>query len=570
MTVEPANGPLDIWHFNLGGFQMEAERFETVADVFRKRRFSRRRALTQSGAGLAAAGLAAVGVATAQAQDATPAASVGASDLPAAARAIMEEARYTPSHWGLAVADVETGESIYELRGDEWFLAASTTKLFSGAAALNAYGADYRFKTPIHQRGAVSAAGELDGDLILVATGDPTMGGRDTADGRIAFTPFDHINSTAFPVLVTLPPQDPLAGLDDLAQQVAAHGIKRVNGDVIIDDRLFPAYPKDGYILTPIWINDNLIDLTVTPGAAGDDANLEWRPQTSFYQVRNEVKTVTAGEAYDVTATLTAPGVITVTGQIAADQEHAVSTYQVENPAAFARALLIEALARQGVTVTATPAGDNPADRLPARGAYADSDRVALHASLPFSENIRLVEKVSHNQHADMLVFLLALKAGKTTYEAGMLELPAILDLAGIERSSMSLSTGRGDDYTNLFSPKTVVKLLRYMAARPDADVFYDALPVLGVDGTEATTVAADSPVAGKAVAKSGMTVAFDVMNQRALMLTRALAGYLTGKSGRKYAFASFLNNQPVGALDDILTVIQAQGSIIEALYLDL
>ena len=89
-----------------------------------------------------------------------------------------------PSRLGLYVADRATGETVYDIRGDEWFLAASTTKLFPGAAALDAYGPDYRFETPIYRTGAVGADGALDGDLILVASGDLTMGGRDTAGRR--------------------------------------------------------------------------------------------------------------------------------------------------------------------------------------------------------------------------------------------------------------------------------------------------------------------------------------------------------------------------------------------------
>ena len=78
--------------------------------------------------------------------------------------------------------------------------AASTTKVWGSAAALDAYGPDFRFETPIYRTGEIGADGALDGDLILVASADLTMGGRDTEDGQIAFTPIDHINATALPV----------------------------------------------------------------------------------------------------------------------------------------------------------------------------------------------------------------------------------------------------------------------------------------------------------------------------------------------------------------------------------
>jgi D-alanyl-D-alanine carboxypeptidase/D-alanyl-D-alanine-endopeptidase (penicillin-binding protein 4) len=530
-----------------------------------ERRLSRRSILGHGGAGLAA-GAFALGR-TGRAATAQNAATPAVDDLRAAIDAILADPRYAPSRLGLHVADRATGEALLDIRGDEWFLAASTTKVFSGAAALDALGADFRFETPIYRTGPVDAGGVLAGDLVLVASGDMTMGGRDTPEGEIAFTAFDHINAPAFPTFVQLTPQDPLAGLDDLAGQVAAAGIRQVNGDVIVDDRLFATMPKDEYVLTPIWINDNLIDLALTPGAAGEPATLEWRPTSIAYRVEADVLTVAAGEALDVTVASPAPGWITVAGQVPADLASWVQVVQIQDPAAFARTALIEALGRAGVTVVASPGGPNPVDQLPAADGYTAANLVALHESLPFSESLKLIEKVSHNQHADMLVYLLALNAGKSTFAEGMLEIGAFLERAGVDPALVSLSDGRGNEYTDVFSPRIVCQLLAYMATRPDFDVFFAALPVLGVDGSEATTVPADSPVAGQAAAKSGLTVAGDLMNGRALVMTRALAGYMTGRSGREVVFGIYLNNVPLASLDEVLTVITEHGAIAAAIY---
>src|SRR5262249_41284556 len=93
---------------------------------------------------------------------------------------------------GYRFVDLKTGEVVIERDSEKLFVPASTTKLFSTAAALDALGADYRFHTPIYRRGRLSE-GRLDGDLILVASGDPTMGGRTTEKGEIAFQDSDHI-----------------------------------------------------------------------------------------------------------------------------------------------------------------------------------------------------------------------------------------------------------------------------------------------------------------------------------------------------------------------------------------
>jgi D-alanyl-D-alanine carboxypeptidase/D-alanyl-D-alanine-endopeptidase (penicillin-binding protein 4) len=531
------------------------------------RNLSRRSALSHLGGGGLAAVLAARGATTASAQGSTPVANEATLPLPDAALAIMDHPRYAFALWGIYVADRQTGEPIYDLRGDERFLGASTTKLYPGAAALAAYGPEYRFETPIYRTGAIGFDGALDGNLILVASGDPTMGGRTTADDQIAYEPFDHIYANAFPTLATLTPENPLAGLDELAHQVAAAGIRSVSGDVVIDARLFPAMDKDSYILTPIWINDNLIDLSLTPGAAGDPATLTWRPETAAFHVENDVRTVAASEALELHVDSPSSGVIAVSGNLPVNVPHALQTFQVPDPPAFARTLLIEALERAGVTVAASATGPNPDDKLPPPGSYAADDRVALLTSPPFAQNIKLIFKVSMNQHADLLIFLLALKHGETTFDAGLAQIPPFLRSLGLDPELVSLSDGRGNRYTDLFSPRTVAGLLQAMATRPDFQPYFDALPILGVDGSEIDTVAPTSPVRGKAFAKSGTTVDADLMNQRPLTMVRALAGYLTAASGRELIFTIYVSDVPLTDALDVLNIIKEQGVIAEVIW---
>ncbi|HLQ22221.1 MAG TPA: D-alanyl-D-alanine carboxypeptidase [Gemmatimonadales bacterium] len=408
--------------------------------------------------------------------------------------------------------------------------------------------------------------GELQGDLILVASGDLTMGGRDTPDGRIDFTPFDHGDANVNP-LVTLTPQDPLAGLDSLARQVAAAGIRRVRGDVLIDARLFEQSAKDEYILTPILINDTLIDLMIRPAAVGQPATVDWRPRTAAYEVQSTARTVAAGGDAEVTTTSPRPGVILVEGAIPADAGELVRVWQVEDPPAFARTLLIEALGRQGVAVDAAPLGPNPADALPPVGGYTPADRVALLPSLPFSEAIKRINKVSMNVLADTLIMLLAAMNGERTFDEGMARLIPFVRKAEIDERTVSLSDGRGGLPTDLVSPRTTAHLLRYMATRPDFPAYFNSLPVFGVDGTATIVVPPTSPVAGKAVAKDGTLFATDVMNQRLMLMTRGHAGYLTGRSGREMVFALYVMYVPLLRVVDVIEIAEDLGSIVEVIY---
>jgi len=475
---------------------------------------------------------------------------------PAAAQAVMDGPRYAISRWFLHVSDRETGEALMELNADQLVLPASTTKLWSTAAALDTFGPGFRFETPVYRRGTL-AGDTLTGDLVLVATGDMTMGGRTLPDGTIAFTPLDHAEANDLPG-ATLTDPDPLAGLDELARQVAATGIRRVQGDVLIDARLYEQTDKDGYVLSPIIVNDNLVDVTVTAGVAG--VTVQTRPETAAYTVRS---TVTVGEG-SPTAKEVEPGVIEVSGQIAPGSP-VLRTVHVTDPPSFARTLFIEALARAGVAVSAAPTGPNPEAALPPEGSL--TDRVALLTSPPFSEYVKLINKVSMNYHADTQILLLAAKAGKKTFDDGMALLGPFVESLGIDPKTLMLADGRGNSYTDLFTPQTCGELLRAMAKRPDFGAYFASMPVYGVDGTESTVVPANSPAKGQVAAKSGTTVAGDLMNGRGVVMTRGNAGYMTSKSGRRLVVAAYVMHTPIGAIEDVFEVARDVASVVVAAW---
>ena len=176
------------------------------------------------------------------------------------------------------------------------------------------------------------------------------MGGRTTNNGSVAFTPVDHTYANDVPG-ATLTPEDPLAGLDEIAEQVREYGITRVDGDVIVDDRLFDPPPSgepnpnlDPWP-DPITINDNLIDVEITPGEVGEaPESVTWRPQVAPYHIDVQAKTVAAGDPNTVSVSPASDGRIVVSGNIASDAGTLLRAAPVEDPAAFTRTALIEAL----------------------------------------------------------------------------------------------------------------------------------------------------------------------------------------------------------------------------------
>lgn len=506
------------------------------------------------------------GAAAAEGSEVAMAAQGGEQPLPPEIRAIMGHPLYRYARWSIYVADLATGAPLYDHQGRQLVVPGSVTKLFAGAAALDAFGPDHRFETPVYRRGTVDGQGALQGDLILVASGDLTMGGRNTPDGHLDYTSFDHTYANAVPG-ATLTPENPLAGIDDLARQVAAAGIRRVSGNVLVDARLFEQLPKDEYVLSPIMINDNVIDLSVRPAEMGQAATVTARPQTAAYSVQSAVLSVPAGQPLDLKVESPQPGQIFVRGQIPADSAEELRVFQVADPPSFARTLFIEALQRQGVLVDAAPTGANPASLLPPIGSYAPADQVAVLRSLPFSENLNVIFKLSMNVQADTLVMLLAARHGNTTFDAGMEQILAFLRTTPLDTEAVSLADGRGSAPGDLFSPYAATQLLRYMATRPDASAYRNALPLLGEKGTEIETVPPSSPVRGKASAKSGTTIAPDLLHQRPMILGRGLAGYMPTASGRELVYSIFVETVPLADVPALFTPIKDQGTMVEIIY---
>ena len=251
-------------------------------------------------------------------------------------------------------------------------------------------------------------------------------------------------------------------------------------------------------------INDNLIDVRILPTTPDHPAKVEWRPQTQAVRIDVQVETVRAEDETRVDIESPVEDVVIVHGQIAAEAKPLVRIHEVADAASFARSLLIEALRRAGVEVQASPLESNDGDELPDEEDYPGLTRVAVLKSPPFSESAKLILKVSHNLHASTLPLLVAARHGERTLAAGLHRQHDFLAKAGIDVDAISFGGGAGGDRADYTSPRVTVQLLGYMATRPDFAVYSDALPILGEDGTLATSVPKESPARERSGQKPG------------------------------------------------------------------
>ncbi|TKJ44529.1 D-alanyl-D-alanine carboxypeptidase/D-alanyl-D-alanine-endopeptidase [Candidatus Aerophobetes bacterium Ae_b3a] len=404
-----------------------------------------------------------------------------------------------------------------------------------------------------------------------MASADLTMDGRTTPDGRIAYANMDHTDAGMDGIFeAILTEADPLAGLNELARQVAASGIKHVKGDVIIDNRLFETITSPaGITRTPTVINDNIIDFTIRAAKLAEKASVDYGPRTIACQVEAKVDTVSSNKEPQIEITSTSPGRIILRGEVPEGYQPVIRVYGIEDAASFARTLLIEALERTGIEVEAAPLGINPSNKLPESGTYKETERIALLLSPPYKELVKLILKVSHNLGADMTPILIAVENGKKTLEEGLSIEGDIFRKMGIETEAISISDGAGGDRADLISPSAVVQLLSFMHKSPHFQYLYNALPILGVDGSLTHFATPDNAARGKVFAKTGTLISGNLMNDRPIMIAKGLAGYITTAKGRQLAFALYVNNTPMQTLDDLGRIGSEQGRICEVIYVN-
>lgn len=495
----------------------------------------------------------------------SPSGSADLSGLDPRITQIMRKPEYRHAQWGLLQTRPDDGPVVHSLLPGQFFIPGSTAKLLSVSGAWQTLGTDHRFVTPVYAVGGRSGA-TLTGDLDLVAQGDLTMGGRTRPDGTVAYTDLDHTYANDFPG-ATLTPENPLAGIDQIARQVRDSGITRVDGDVIVDSRLFLPDPVLVPTPTPLIINDNLVDLLSTPAdRPGAAARLDWRPKVAPYRVTSTVKTVPAGKPTNVTVSATDGGTrIRLSGTIAVGAEPLLRTSPITDPAAFGRTALIEALGRAGVQVTAAPTGPNAAARLPRD--YAGRPRVAEYTSPPYAQYAKLILKVSHNLGANLGICQMAVTAGSHQCEDGFPVLAGFLDRAGVDRKQAELMDGRGGNPADRATPQVLVQMLAYWQGTPDARLFREALPILGVDGLLAENCRS-CPSRGKVFAKTGAAVGGDALNDRLSVGAITIAGYLDKGGGRFDTFYAGVNGASTPTTDPAGVLSIANDLALIAAYL--
>ncbi len=407
-------------------------------------------------------------------------------------------------------------------------------------------GGDYRFHTRVYRTGPVKKDGTLDGDIVLVASGDPDLSGRIQSDDTLVYENMDH--SYGGPDSKGL--GDPLKVIRELAQQIASKGIKRVRGRVLVDVSLFPEGDRElgtNVVISPVVVNDNVVDVIATAGdKEGAPVVVQISPKTAYVQIINQATTAKSDSAPNLNYSaekLNPDGTrtVTLTGTLPAGKGAGMESYAVPEPSRFAATVLAEALNQTGVKVAILSTGPAP-DFKGLAANYKPDNQLAEHVSPPLKEDVKITLKVSQNLHASMGPFLLgsllAHKEKEIDQSGFDLECD-FLKKANLDLTAAAQSDGAGGNA--FFTPDFMVRYLTFMSTQKDFADFHRGLPILGRDGT-LYKIQVNSHAAGHVQAKTGTYDVYDALNKDLMVTGKGLAGYMQSATGEHLAFAAYVN----------------------------
>ena len=326
------------------------------------------------------------------------------ADLAARISAAVDRPPLHRAHWGIVVQDAQTGEMMYERNADRLFVPASNLKLVVATAAAALLPSDFRLRTSLYATGPVRN-GVLEGDLVVYGRGDPGISGR-YHDDRM------------------------LAVWEDLADSLAAAGVREIRGGVVADESWFDSthvhgdwesYDQLWWYAAPVGalgFNDNSIDFRIAPAARGEPARIEWQPVTSYFTLVNQSRTVAAGER---TLDFTRGGGDTIIayGEVPTDTRPWTEHFAVQDPARYAGTVFREVLETRGIRVGRD---DVRVVRRPDQSiARADPVELAGYDSAPLAQLIDPILNSSQNWFAELLLKTLGRSLGAGgTWDAGL------------------------------------------------------------------------------------------------------------------------------------------------------
>jgi D-alanyl-D-alanine carboxypeptidase/D-alanyl-D-alanine-endopeptidase (penicillin-binding protein 4) len=433
--------------------------------------------------------------------------------------------------WGVVVQSIDNGQVLYRRNAEHLFMPASNQKILTGSVSLARLGAEFRYRTPILVRGT-RTADTLHGDLIVAGRGDPSIS-QHNAGGT-----------------------DILAALRPWADSLKARGIHVITGRVTGDASFFPDPVlgqgwmwddlQDSYSapVGALQFNEGFANLEVTPGSfGGDSARVRLLPSEAPLRIFSTVTTAPRDSNINqvsYTRVFYTDSVI-LGGRLSAGHAPVIIEAAVTDPTRYFENALTQVLRESGIAVLGArlPPATTIVAAAPQCGCCgcaqsaigAAPDTLFFWQSPPLRDILPLLEKPSQNQIAEALLHTLGGLRGVASEDSGRAVIAETLTGWGIPEDAYVYVDGSGLSRYNYVAPDAIAQVLASIYRHPDFNVFYQALPIAGVDGSISGRMKGTA-AANNAHAKTG-----------SIANARSLSGYVTTQDGEHLIFVLLCNH---------------------------
>ncbi len=444
---------------------------------------------------------------------------------------------FQPANFGILIEDVLTREIIYSRNPYKLFMPASNMKIFTTAAATALLGPDYRYSTRLYMDGEIRND-TLQGNLIVRGSGDPTISGRYNGGNALEI-------------------------FQNWAKTLEEKGVHYIDGAIIGDDNIFEDLAQ-GYSwswddasyyyaaeISGISFNDNCIDLYILSGKEVGEQPVIWTyPETEYVEILNHLETVPAdSQRYFDFYRHPETNLIEIFGHIPVSADTVKAWPTIHNPTLFTITVFKETLEKSGISVK----GVADIDDTPVQNYNYDLlKQVAEYQSVPLVQMIETLNKTSHNSYAEHLQKTLGYEFKNSgSWKSGIQVEKDWFSSLGIDPGDIFIRDGSGLSRHNLVTPYQVTRVLLAMRFDKNWEMFFDSLPIGGVDGTLKSRFKG-SNAREHVYAKTGY-----------VGHVRALSGFVQATNGREYVFSILVNHYPTPTS----AINQLQDDIITLLY---
>jgi len=414
----------------------------------------------------------------------------------------------------LTAIEVNGSNQVAAYRSEKSMVPASSFKVLSTFSAIDLLGEDYRYNTTVGFTGELLDDGTLEGDLVIIGSGDPSLGSKHFSD------------------------KDDLSQLlDKIVKAVEDRGITCISGHVISDDSyvqesaVVPDWKWDdiaNYYGAGAWglnVHDNLYYIYFQQKAKEDQVPQirRYGPKVPGLTFHNKVKTGKQGSG-DNAYIFGGPSNTqkTIEGTIPPGSKEFFIKGAIPDPPLFFAYHIYHALRDQEIKVDGYSRTNTPI-------ASSESiQKLVSFESVPMSDIAKKTNEKSDNIYAEALLHTLAKSKLATESYGDFIE--DHMSSIGLDVGSFSMSDGSGLATNNLISSKLLAEFLRYYGQNFGLQKSTDLLPLAGKEGTVKYFLQKRS-CQGRVWAKSGSMGA-----------VLSYCGYIKAKSGKWLSFSVIVN----------------------------